>query len=153
MNMSLMRSVMVTLFSRVDVPDVTGVQPAVGVDGLGGGLGVVEVADHHLVAARHDLTLLAGGHLVAVGIDDLHLDAGERPPRRVGDDLGVVVVSAHGDGAGGLGEAVAGDDRVEPELARAACTTSSTGTTAAPVTARRSDDRSYSLTSVLRMVW
>ena len=32
----------------VDVPDVAGVQPAVGVDGLGGGLGVVEVADHHV---------------------------------------------------------------------------------------------------------
>ena len=100
----------------VDVADVAGVEPAVGVDGLGGRGRVVEVADHHLEAARHDLTRVAGRHVVAVGVDDLHLDAGDRAPRRVGDDLGVVVVPAHAHDAGGLGEPVAGDHALEAEL-------------------------------------
>ena len=43
-------------------PDVTGVQPAVDVDGLVGGLGVVEVAPHDVVAAHHDLAGLAPRH-------------------------------------------------------------------------------------------
>src|SRR2546423_15668801 len=65
--------------------EVTGVQPALRVDGLGGGLGVVEVAGHHVVSAGADLPDVAqraggpGGR-----VPDLPFGLGPRPPRRLG---------------------------------------------------------------------
>ena len=49
--------------------EVAGVHPPVGVDGLGGALRVVPVADHHRVAAGAQLAGLAGGDR-AVGVVD-----------------------------------------------------------------------------------
>jgi hypothetical protein len=100
----------------VEHPDVAGVQPAVGVDGRGGGLGVVEEPGHDVVAPHDDLAGLARRQRRTVVVDDLHLDVGDGPPGRVGDGLGVVVVAAHGGDAGGLGQAVAGHDRLEGQL-------------------------------------
>ncbi len=155
MNMSLMRSVIgdVVLPSST-YSDVAGVQPPVGVDGLGGGLGVVEVADHHLVAARDDLARLAGGQVVAVDVDDLHLDAVERARKLVWAMISGSSSWRHmATGAGGLGEPVTGDDGVEAELL-ALHRTSSTGTD------RSAGDGQAQATSVvlahrsvLRMVW
>ena len=44
----------------VECPDVAGVQPAVGVDGRRGGLGIVEVAEHHVGTAQQHLTRAVG---------------------------------------------------------------------------------------------
>jgi hypothetical protein len=55
----------------VDVAEVTGAQPAVGIDHRGRGLRVVEVALHHLRPAHPDLALFA--------------DPGVRPADRVDD--------------------------------------------------------------------
>ena len=49
------------------MPEVAGVQPPVGVDGRGGGLGIVEVALHHQVAAGADLPDLAERHGLVAG--------------------------------------------------------------------------------------
>ena len=53
--MSLSRSVILQVALLVERADVAGVQPAVLVDRLAGGLGVVEVAEHHVVAAHQQL--------------------------------------------------------------------------------------------------
>ncbi len=72
----------------IDGPDVAGVQPAVGVDRLGGRLGgVIEVSDHHHLAAREDLA--------GVGQCDLH--AREGSTAGVGDGFVVVVGGVHVD--------------------------------------------------------
>ena len=99
----------------VHYADVAGVQPAVGVDRLGRLVGIVEIADHHVVAAYHHLAGLAPWHLVAVSVDDQHLDVVDGAARAAGDDLGRVVVATHRGDSRGLGEAVAGDDRLEAE--------------------------------------
>lgn len=52
---------------------VAGVHPARRVDGLGGGLGVVPVAEHHAVAAGAQLADLAARHHPARLVDDLAL--------------------------------------------------------------------------------
>ena len=59
----------------VDGPDITGVQPAVGVDGLCRGLGVIEVAQHHVRSTQKNL---AGAGFIGVG--DAHVEVGDRPP-------------------------------------------------------------------------
>jgi hypothetical protein len=64
----------------IEPADVTGVQPAIPVDGLGGRRGVLEVAAHHVVAADQDLAVGAGRQIPAAAIDDAHRDAGSRPP-------------------------------------------------------------------------
>ena len=62
--------------------EVAGVQPAFGVDGLGGGRGIVVVALHHQIAARAQFALLFDGHaLPDLGIDDLHFGVGQRARR------------------------------------------------------------------------
>ena len=60
-------------------------------------------------------------------------------------DLGRVAAPAHRHRPARLGEPVGGQHGREAELVAAWRCTSSTGTTAAPVTPRRNDDRSYSL--------
>ena len=102
--------------ASVEQTDIAGVEPSVRVDGLGRRLGVVEVALHEVVAAHEHLAGLTGAHRPAVVVDDAHLDAGDGPSDRLGDGVGVVVVAAHGGDAGGLGEPVAGDDRLERQL-------------------------------------
>ena len=99
MMMSFLRSVMRRKPSCVELADVAGVQPAVGVDGLGAGLGVLEVAQEHAGRAREDLAV----------VGDAQLDAGQRPAdgadahvvgRRVRAHRGVLglpVALAHGD--------------------------------------------------------
>src|SRR5690606_10312761 len=57
----------------VDHTDVAGLQPAVRGQHFRGVLGTLPVAEHDLWAADPQLTGLAGGQLVAVVINDLHL--------------------------------------------------------------------------------
>jgi hypothetical protein len=47
----------------VDVAEVAGAQPAVGVEDLGGGLGAAQVAGHHLGPPDPQLTPLASGQV------------------------------------------------------------------------------------------
>ena len=68
---SFLRSTIVQVAVVVDLADVAGVQPAVGVDRLGGLLGQVAVAAHHDSAADQ--------HLAVVG--ELDLDARRRRAR------------------------------------------------------------------------
>ena len=70
----------------IDLTDVARVQPAVGIDGLGGLLGVVQVADADEPAAA--------AHL-AVG-EDLQLHPGQRLADRTGLDL--EALEGHGSG-------------------------------------------------------
>ena len=91
----------------VDLAHVAGVQPAVA-DRLGGRVLALPVALHHVVAPDHDLADLALRDLVAVVVDDLHLDALDRSPDRAGLALAVGVVE-RGDRRG-LREAVALED-------------------------------------------
>ena len=67
--------------------EVAGDEPAVGVDRLGGVLGVVPVAAHHRPAAQHDRADVAGRRSgAAVVVDDPQLDAAVGRPDGVGDD-------------------------------------------------------------------
>ena len=61
----------------VDLADVAGVQPAVGVEGLGGLLGIVEVALEHVAAPADDLAV----------VGELHLAPGDGRADRAGLDL------------------------------------------------------------------
>ena len=84
--------------------EVTGVQPALRVDGLGGGLGVVEVAGHHVVSAGADLADVAQRRGVPGGrVHDLHFGLGQRPPDRLGLVLGPVGGPGSGDDGRGFG--------------------------------------------------
>ena len=91
-------------------------EPAVGVDGFVGGLGVVEVPTHDVVAPHHDLPWLPTGHLDAVDVDDPHVDVGDGPARRPGDHLGGVPAAAHRHRPGGLGEAVGGEHGLDAQI-------------------------------------
>ena len=79
----------------VELAEVAGVQPAVAVERLGGGLGVLPVAREDVRAAHQDLAVLG----------DRHLDAGQRRARpcRTGTGSGVLTVPTPVD----LGHAVA----------------------------------------------
>ena len=57
--------------------DVAGAQPAVGGQHPRGRLGVVEVALEHVRALHPDLAGVADEHVVAVVVDEAHLDAVE----------------------------------------------------------------------------
>ena len=59
---------------------------------LGGGLGPLPVALHHVVAADDDLADLTLGHLVALVVDDPHLHVLDRRADRAGLALAVGVV-------------------------------------------------------------
>ena len=96
---------------------VAGVQPAVGHDG-GGGLRLLVVAVHDVVAAHDDLAegLHVARHVVHLQIHHAHFAAGQRPAGHgavaqavllVGELHGGFVARAGGDGRG-FGEAVAG---------------------------------------------
>ncbi|MNX71346.1 hypothetical protein D3C86_1026580 [compost metagenome] len=82
---------------------VAGAQPAVGGDGLAGGLFVVEVAEHDVGAAGQDLAVLG----------DLDLDVGEGLAHRADPGAAGPV---HGDDRRGLGEAIALEHRDAEDL-------------------------------------
>ena len=90
----------------VQAAGVTGVQPAVRVDGGLRGLRVVQVAEHQVRPAEQDLA--------AVG--DPHLEAGRRPPRRAGHRLRRIPGAAHRRHHG-LGQPVGGEHDLEAQVA------------------------------------
>src|SRR5258708_4297185 len=101
----------------VHQPHVTGVQPAVRVDGRRGALAVIEVAGHDVIAADHDFAWFAAGLLPAIRPDDCQFSAGNRPAGEVGDGVRIVIGAADRRRTVGLGQAVSGDDRAERHLA------------------------------------
>ncbi|SKU05069.1 Uncharacterised protein [Mycobacteroides abscessus subsp. abscessus] len=96
----------------VELADVTGVQPAVVVDGLGGGLRIVEVTLHHVGAAQQHFSLVAG----LLGSVDAQFVTEHGPPTCGGDGDGVIIGAADGGEALGLGEAVRGEYQIEVQL-------------------------------------
>ncbi|MCY1451869.1 hypothetical protein D9M71_687580 [compost metagenome] len=60
---------------RVQAPDVTRVQPALGVDGLGGGSWVLEIPLHDVEAAQADFPGLALGQGAVGSVADAHFSA------------------------------------------------------------------------------
>ena len=105
----------VDVAALVHDPDVARVEPSVGVDRLCCLLGVVEIPLHHVVATDHDLAGFAAGKLASLWVVDLHLDVVDGAAARLRDDFGIVVVATHRGHTRRLGEAVAGDDLLEPE--------------------------------------
>ena len=95
--------------------DVARVQPCVGVDGRLRLRRLVEVAEHHVVAAHDDLARVASTNLLAVVVHDVDLDAGDGTARGGGDGLRVVVVATHGGDPARFGQPVARDHRLEAE--------------------------------------
>ncbi len=89
--------------------DVPRRQPAVRVDGGGTGLRVVEVAEHHVVAAHQEFAVVPGRQRGPVRAGHPYLDTVDRAARGHRDGLGVVVGGADGDGAAALGEPVGGE--------------------------------------------
>ena len=76
----------------VDEANVTAVQPALSVDGMGGGLRIVEVAFHDLRSAVPDLALLGATELSTIDrVDDAGLGIGDQAPRRPGADTSRLV--------------------------------------------------------------
>src|SRR5436305_4828018 len=69
----------VTVF--IDLRHIARVKPAVA-NRLGGGVVLVPVALHHVVPPDHDLADLARRHLVALIVDDSHLDSFDWRPDR-----------------------------------------------------------------------
>ncbi|CAM5677627.1 hypothetical protein SCHAM137S_06008 [Streptomyces chartreusis] len=97
-----------------DPAQVTGAVPAL-VQGFGGLLGAVVVAEHDAGAAYPDLALAVGAVLSGLRIDQPDFGAGERRPAAAG--CPVAVRRLHGDLAAGLGAAVAVEERgAEPRL-------------------------------------
>ena len=107
----------------------------------GGGLGIVEVVGHDAAAPEEDLPGLPGGHVAPLAVDDAQLEPRAGPPDGGGDGLDVVVRGG-GRRRAALGQPVAGDDRRRRGARRRTRRMSSTGMSAAPVTATRRVDRS-----------
>src|SRR3954464_12781826 len=101
----------------VDAGHVARVEPAVAQDLLRGVV-AVPVALHEVVAADRDLADLALAHLVAVLVDDLHLDALDRRPD--GARLALLVGVVEGRDRRGLRQAVALEDLAPERLLEAA---------------------------------
>ena len=95
----------------VERADVAGVQPAVGVDRRGGGLRVVEVAEHDVGPAQQHLARSVVG-----GAVDAQLEAGDRAAAGGGDGGRVVVGAAHRAEPAGLGHAERGEHEVDAEF-------------------------------------
>ena len=95
----------------IDGGEVAGVEPAVGVDGVGGGVGHVVVAQHHHAAAGLEFALFAGAHFeVGVGVDQADLHVGQHLAHGGDAALDAVVGQGLGDDRRGLGEAVGDGD-------------------------------------------
>ena len=95
----------------VDSADIAGVQPAVGVDGVGRRLGIVEIAQHHVGPAQQHFACAVFGWVV-----DAQLEVGDRSSARGGDGDGVVVGAAHRAEAAGLGQPVRRQHDVDVQL-------------------------------------
>ena len=140
--MSLSRSVIVEVAVLVERSDVAGVQPAVLVDRLAGGLRVVEVAEHDELAAQQQLTLAALRVALRAAMrasipgiarpQVLATVSAESPSRHIVATTASVIPNA-----------VTTLSIASPSGAAARIRSmSTTGTTAAPVTASRSEERS-----------
>src|SRR5262249_50985537 len=92
----------------VDGTDVASMQPTVDVDGGSGGVRVVEVTQHHVGPAQQNLACFSWP-----GRIDPQLEPGERTPAGGGDRHRVVVGTAHGAHAVGLGQTVGGQHDVD----------------------------------------
>ena len=92
----------------VDHGDVARAQPTVGGERARGCLGIVPVTGEHVRTLHPDLAGVADEDVVAVGVDEAHLHAGERQADRAGLGAGA---RRGGDHRRGLGEAVALGDR------------------------------------------
>ena len=91
--------------------EIAAVEPAVGVDGLGGGLGHLVVALHDVVAPGHELPADPDGALLpGVRVDDLALHVGEPAAHRLCAHVQGVVKAAHGAPRGRLCLAEHGDN-------------------------------------------
>ena len=101
----------------VDPTDVARVEPAAGIDRLGRGLGIIQVAGHQVVPAHHDFACGSDRLLDAMLVDDAQLDPADHATGRLGDQLDRVARPAHGHDTGRLGDAVRGDHVGEAELA------------------------------------
>ena len=79
--------------------EVARVEPALGIERLGGCVRAPPVPLHEVMAANHDLADLALGHRLAIGVDEPHLHSLHRGPNRAGlaDPVGVVE-ARHGRG-------------------------------------------------------
>ena len=97
MIISFTRPVIRTVAARVHRAEVAGVQPAVGVDRRGGGLGIVVVAEHDAVAARADLADSPTGTTASVcGVADRDLGLRQRLADRLAQIVDRVVGAATG---------------------------------------------------------
>ena len=76
-----------------------------------GGLGVVEIAQHHVRPAQQHLACAVLG-----GVVDAQLEVGDRPATGGGDGDGVVVGAAHRAEPVGLGQPVRGQHDVDVQL-------------------------------------
>ena len=112
--MSFLRSTILTWPSLVHHADVAGAEEAVGGHHLGGFVGALPVAGHHLRPARADLAGLAERHLVAVVVADRDVGRGHRQADGAGPFADVAAVA--GEHRRGLRQAVALDDRAAGRL-------------------------------------
>ncbi len=98
------------------LPKIAGVQPSVGVQRLGGGLGLVEIAGHHAIAAREDLADGAHRHDIAgMGIDNLHFGLRQRLADR-GNPVRVRVIGMRVGDVGGCLRLPEADGHLHAEL-------------------------------------
>src|SRR5690606_4230266 len=95
--------------------DIPGVQPAIA-DGGGGGLGVVVVTGGDHKSLNPKLPLFLGLHLIAVVIHHHRLDLVDDPPGGGGDQVWCVAAAVDRHKAVVLGETVAGDGVLHPQL-------------------------------------
>ena len=99
----------------VEHAEVAGAQPAVGRQGRGGGVGIVEVVGHDAPAPQQDLPRRTCRDVSLLVVHDAQLEPGPRPAHRGGDGFGVVARPGGG-GRPRLGQPVPGDDDRERQL-------------------------------------
>ena len=102
----------------VHVPCVTGAQPSICPDGLGGSLGTVPVSGHDDRPADLDFADFADGDLVAVLIGDACLQRGPRTPAGAQQFSLVIAGRERRARAGGFGHAVELDEAAAEGLCR-----------------------------------
>jgi hypothetical protein len=112
--MSFTRVEQVDVAVLAEVPGIPGLQPGVGRDGRGRRDGVVPVAGHVLRRAGPQLADAAGRYVLAVGVDEAHLDPRLWPaarPQQFRPVHGIVIGALElRYGACGFGEAVHADE-------------------------------------------
>ena len=92
---------------RIAAGQIAGMEPAVGIDGGGGGIGHFIVALHDVITAGAELAVLTVRQFLAgFGIDDLALDMGEGIADGLGAELERIGPGGHGAAGGRLGLAI-----------------------------------------------